>query len=87
MEFSVLMSVYKNDDAEYFKRAVESVTVLQSVKPAYLILVCDGPVPFDAQDISAELCERAGTQLIFLQKEKNEGLAAALNDGIDLGEN
>jgi hypothetical protein len=33
MEFSVLISVYGKDDIDFFKIALESVTVKQSLKP------------------------------------------------------
>ena len=44
--FSVAMSVYAGDKAEWFDRALESV-VNQSVKPDEIVLVVDGPVPSD----------------------------------------
>jgi len=43
MKFSVLMCVYKNDNPEYFKEAIESV-INQTVKPDEIVLVVDGPV-------------------------------------------
>lgn len=44
MLFSVLMSVYKNDDPVYLGEALESV-VNQTVQPNEIVLVIDGPVP------------------------------------------
>ena len=43
MKFSVLMSVYKNDKAEYLKQAIDSV-VHQTMKPNEIVLVEDGPL-------------------------------------------
>ena len=43
--FSVAMSVYKNDKAEYVERALQSITKEQTVKPNEIIVVVDGPVP------------------------------------------
>ena len=43
--FSVLTSVYRNDKPEFVKRAIESITVNQTVKPNEIILIVDGPVP------------------------------------------
>lgn len=42
--FSVAMSVYKNDNPEWFDKALESITVNQTVKPTEIVLVVDGPV-------------------------------------------
>ena len=36
IKFSVAMSVYKNDDAGFFDRALASITELQTVKPMRL---------------------------------------------------
>lgn len=43
-EFSVSMSVYRNDKPEYFKEAVDSV-LNQTVIPTEIVLVVDGPIP------------------------------------------
>jgi glycosyltransferase involved in cell wall biosynthesis len=42
MNFSVLMSVYIRETAEFLDKALESVLINQTVKPAELILVADG---------------------------------------------
>ena len=43
--FSIAMSVYKSDNPEFFDRALESITDLQTVKPDEIVLVVDGLVP------------------------------------------
>ncbi|MGB3260089.1 glycosyltransferase [Paenisporosarcina sp.] len=43
-KFSVSMCVYKNDNPEHFKEALESI-VNQTLKPNEVVLVVDGPVP------------------------------------------
>lgn len=42
--FSVATSVYKNDNPEWFDRALQSVIVDQTVKPSEVVLVVDGPI-------------------------------------------
>ena len=42
-EFSVLTSVYKNDDVGFFEVALNSVTTEQTLKPLQAVVVCDGP--------------------------------------------
>lgn len=53
--FSVLMSVYKNDKAEDFRTALESVTTRQTVQPSEVVLVVDGPVPDAINKIIGDL--------------------------------
>lgn len=47
ISFSVCMSVYERDRAEYFGIAVESIYHRQTLKPDEIVLVVDGPVPED----------------------------------------
>lgn len=83
MKFSVLMSVYGKDNPEYFQTALESVTTDQTVSPAQVVIVQDGPLPdvFDAviENVSKQTPE---VEFTVIKKEKNAGLAAALNSGI-----
>lgn len=83
MKFSVLMSVYEKDNPEYFKTALESVTINQTVGPAQVVIVQDGPLPdvFDSviENVSKQIPE---VEFTVAKKEKNAGLAAALNSGI-----
>jgi len=40
------MSVYRNDKSKYVRRAVESVTTEQTLKPDEVeVVVVDGPIP------------------------------------------
>ena len=48
--FSVAMSVYAKDNSEWFDEALSSV-VNQTVKPNEIVLVVDGPIPKEIQDI------------------------------------
>lgn len=85
MDFSVLMSVYCKDNAEDFKTALESVAGNQEVKPSQAVIVQDGIVP-PAFDEVIETVKTANPDIEFtvLKKDANEGLAAALNDGLAL---
>lgn len=83
MKFSVLISVYGKDDTDFFRIALESVTVKQTLKPTQVVIVEDGPVPEKINQIISE------TQMLVpeiefsvVKKEKNAGLAAALNSGL-----
>ena len=43
-KYSVLMSVYKNDDPDFLKIALESIYDKQTHKPNEVVVVCDGPL-------------------------------------------
>lgn len=49
--FSVAISVYEKDNAEWFDRALESIIINQTVKPSEVVLVVDGPVPKSIQAV------------------------------------
>lgn len=83
MDFSVLMSVYGKDEAEYFRVALESVSILQTQKPTQIVIVQDGPVP-EQIDLIIETLKKRTPEITYtvIKKEKNAGLAAALNTGL-----
>ena len=59
--FSVAISVYGKDNAEWFDIALDSIIVKQAVKPSEVVLVVDGPVPEAIQaviDKYIEICAR-----------------------------
>ena len=49
--FSVAMSVYGKDNARWFDQALKSITIDQTVKPNEVVLVVDGPISSDIQDV------------------------------------
>lgn len=81
------MSVYKNDKSEDFWTALESVTTNQTLKPAEVVFVIDGPVP----DSINKIISKAETQSPGLYKvvrfEKNQGLGIALQKGMEAASN
>lgn len=83
MKFSALLSVYGKDDASFFKEALLSISKDQTVKPAQIVVVEDGPVP-DGIEHSIEDAIKASPECEFtvIRKAQNAGLAAALNTGL-----
>ena len=78
------MSVYKNDVPEFFKIALESISINQSLKPSQIVVVEDGPVVEEIESIFYELQSKVREiEFTLIKKAFNEGLAAALNDAID----
>ena len=43
-DFAVLLSVYKKEKAEHLEKALHSITVGQTICPAQIVLVEDGPL-------------------------------------------
>lgn len=82
MRFSVAISVYKNDNARYFDRALESITRLQTVMPNEVVLVVDGPV---TDEIDAVI-ERYSKEYVFfevIRLSQNGGLGNALRIAVE----
>lgn len=81
MRFSVVISVYKNDNLQYFKAALDSI-MNQTVPPSEIIIVVDGPVPIELNNFLAEYKSGHGfIKPIYL--EKNSGLGNALRIGVE----
>ncbi len=76
MPFSVCMSVYEMDNAEYFSKAVESIYHRQTLEPDEVILVVDGPV---GEDIMSEIerLEREIPVFKVIYRKENVSLAVA----------
>lgn len=83
MEFSVLLPVCQKDPPEYFKKALESVSLNQTLKPNQIVIVKDGPVPEKITQIIGTLQKRL-PEITFsvISKPKRTGLADALNSGL-----
>lgn len=81
MKFSVLISVYKNDEPCLLTNAIESISIKQNSKPDEVVLVVDGPVTSDLDATISELTNRIDTIKLIRLKE-NVGLANALNRGL-----
>ena len=80
--FSVLMSFYSGSNPKYLNEAIDSIWTKQSVKPAQICLVQDGPVDEELQSIvkSWQSVLRSSLSVVIL--EKNQGLGSALNVGL-----
>lgn len=83
--FSVLISVYKNDKAEVFRIALESVMTKQTVQPSEVVLVVDGPVGDEIDRVIADYQQHDNFKVIRL--EKNSGHAIARQTGLDAAAN
>ena len=80
-KFSVLMSLYIKEKAEYFDECMQSI-LSQSVLPAEIVIVFDGPI----SDELRKMVDRYKTEnpgwIKTVENEKNKGLGLALADGV-----
>lgn len=79
--YSVLMSVYCNEKAVYLEKAVLSM-LNQTVRPSDFVLVCDGPLTKELDEVIHKLEEQFGTILQIMRLPENKGLGIALQEGL-----
>ena len=81
LDYSVLMSVYKNDKAEYIKSAIESM-INQTVMPKQYVVVVDGPVGMEIEKIITKYEQEYSDLFTIIRLKENSGLGNALNIGM-----
>lgn len=80
-KFSVLISVYKNDNPAFVEEALRSVITEQTLKPSEVVLVVDGPVPNELRQTISSAEAQYKTLKIYWQAE-NQGLGKTMNYGV-----
>jgi glycosyltransferase involved in cell wall biosynthesis len=81
-EFSLLMSVWRGDDADFLSAAFTSVVHDQTRRPDDVVLVQDGPVPPALAQMIATLVESSPVPTTVLALDANVGLGVALDKGM-----
>ncbi len=84
MTISVLISVYKKDEAKFLDKAISSIWTEQTLKPNKLVLVEDGPISDDLRFIIDKWKNEIGENMTIIRHEINQGLTKSLNDGINI---
>lgn len=79
-EFSVLLSVYHKEHPSFMTLALDSI-FNQTVKPAEVVLVEDGPLTPELYELIDEYSKRH-RELKVIKLAKNGGLGNALNEGL-----
>lgn len=79
--FSVLMSVYCGEKPEHLSLSLSSILVNQTLKPDEVVLVCDGKLTKNLDDVIQEYVEKFPYILRVLRKG-HEGLGRSLNYGL-----
>jgi len=83
MKFSVLMSIYHKEKADYFNRAMLSIWDEQTIKPNKIVLVQDGKLTEELYEVIRKWQEKLGDCFKTIPLEKNVGLGDALNIGLE----
>lgn len=79
--YSVLMSVYKDEKPGILKQSMESI-YNQTIPTDDFVLICDGPLTKKLDETIAEMQEKFGKCLRVIRHEENHGLGHCLRTGI-----
>jgi glycosyltransferase involved in cell wall biosynthesis len=80
-KFSVLISIYRKENPDWFKEALESIFA-QTLQPTEIVLVEDGPLTPELYAVIDEYKERYPIFNI-VKNETNLGLGLALRKGVE----
>lgn len=75
------MSVYKSENVEFLKTALESI-FKQTLMPNEIVIVKDGVLTDDLELCLEEFCELYGSLIKIVPFSENRGLGLALRDGV-----
>ncbi|MFS1511125.1 glycosyltransferase [Chengkuizengella sp. SCS-71B] len=76
------MSCYKNDNPEFLRIAIESSFIEQTLRPDEFLLIVDGPVSKELENIIAEFENRYKYIFKVHKLKENKGLGNALRVGV-----
>lgn len=82
LPYSVLMSVYGREASDCLDGALDSV-YRQSVPPSEVILVKDGPLTAELENVIERYRRRYANRLVLVPLESNVGLGLALSSGLE----
>jgi len=80
-KYSVLMSVYYGENANYFEKSIMSM-LNQSIKPSDFVVVCDGPLNEGLNKVIANMSNAHKELFQIIRLSKNQGLGIALQEGL-----
>lgn len=82
-KFSVITSMYKNDNPEFVRVALDSMLINQTVRPTEIVLVRDGLVPEVLDKLLNEYEARYPEVFNIIRLNQNGGLGKALKLGVE----
>lgn len=80
--FSVLLSIYYKEKPTFFEEALLSIWDKQTLKPNQIVVVKDGPLTENLENVIIRWKEKLGEILTIVPLRENLGLAKALNKGL-----
>lgn len=83
MKTSVLMSVYKKDNPEFLKLALESIYENQTLKPDEIVVVFDGELTNELYTVLDNFKLGKESIVFYYPQDKNRGLGEALRIGAE----
>lgn len=83
IKFSVAISVYRNDDAKFFERALASITEYQTIMPNEIILVVDGTVDDELNRVIEKYENKYLSVFKVIRLRENAGLGNALRIAVE----
>ena len=84
--YSVLISVYGGENADFFAQSLESLYI-QTYPADEIVLVCDGALDKALDDVIAKYSEKFGGRLTVHRLESHGGTAKCANSGLALCKN
>lgn len=82
-KYSVLMSVYKNDNPIFLKSALKSIYEDQTVKPDEVVVIFDGPLNENLYIVLNNFLKGKEDIVKYFPQAKNKGLGESLRIGTD----
>lgn len=82
MTFSVLLSIYHKELSLYLNEAFISIWDTQSLRPSEIVLVQDGPLTPELDEVIVQWQAKLGPVLKVIPLAQNIGLGKALNEGL-----
>lgn len=79
--FSVLMSLYIKEKADYFDACMQSM-LRQTVLPSEIVIVLDGPISNELRSVVGEYQKKHPGLIKIVENAVNQGLGLALADGV-----
>ena len=79
--YSVLMSVYKGENTEYFRASMDSLCA-QTYPADQIVLVCDGPLGDELDSVIESYRDKLSGVLDVIRLPENKGTAYCANEGL-----
>lgn len=86
MSYSILMSVFKNDNPNYLIQSIESM-LKQTIMTNDFVIVVDGEIDSNIQSILNEYKKKYPNIFNYLFINKNQGLGYCLKKGLEICKN